>query len=112
MVCLTWLLQREKCRRLIQIAEKCLEEATNYFYGIEACSEVLDGYVHDVGPMLKCECLCLRAALLLQVIPQKKEKKKGYLKIKLLGWKCSFIHLIFTLFFFPRGSGKMMLIWP
>lgn len=57
---------REKCRRLIQIAEKCLEEATNYFYGIEACSEVLDGYVHDVGPMLKCECLCLRAALLLQ----------------------------------------------
>ncbi|XP_030933686.1 WD and tetratricopeptide repeats protein 1 isoform X1 [Quercus lobata] len=57
---------REKCRKLIQIAEKCLEEATNYFYGIEACSEVLDGYVHDVGPMLKQECLCLRAALLLQ----------------------------------------------
>ena len=108
MVCLTWLLQREKCRKLIQIAKKCLEEATNYFYGIEACSEVLDGYVHDVGPMLH-ECLCLRAALLLQVIPKK--KKKGYLKIKLLGWKYSFIHLIFTLFLFPRGSGNMMLIW-
>ena len=89
MVCLTWLLQREKCKKLIQIAEKCLKEATNYFYGIEACSEVLDGYVHDVGPMLKQECLCLRAALLLQVIPQK--KKKCYLKIKLVGSTVSFI---------------------
>ena len=107
MVCLTWLLQREKCRKLIQIAEKCLEEATNYFYGIEACSEVLDGYVHDVGPMLKQECLCLRAALLLQVIPpKKKRKKKGYLKIKLLGWKYSFIHLMFTLVFFPEEVEK------
>lgn len=88
MVCLTWLLQREKCKKLIQIAEKCLKEATNYFYGIEACSEVLDGYAHDVGPMLH-ECLCLRAALLLQVIPQK--KKKCYLKIKLVGSTVSFI---------------------
>ncbi|GMY06996.1 protein ALTERED SEED GERMINATION 2 isoform X1 [Fagus crenata] len=57
---------RDKCRKLIQIAEKCLDEATNYFYGIEACSEVLDGYVRDIEPTLKHECLCLRAALLLQ----------------------------------------------
>ncbi|KAG2692462.1 hypothetical protein I3843_08G054500 [Carya illinoinensis] len=56
----------DKCRKLIQIAENTLKEATNYFYGIEACNEVLDGYGHDIGPKLKHECLCLRAALLLK----------------------------------------------
>lgn len=66
--CLTWLFQLDKCRKLIQIAEQALEEATNYFYGIEACNEVLDGYGHGIGPKLKHECLCLRAALLLKVI--------------------------------------------
>ncbi|XP_059459761.1 protein ALTERED SEED GERMINATION 2 [Corylus avellana] len=56
----------EKCRKLIKIAEKSLEEATNCFYGIEACNEILDGCCRDIEPKLKHGCLCLRAALLLK----------------------------------------------
>ncbi|KAJ8771533.1 hypothetical protein K2173_026710 [Erythroxylum novogranatense] len=60
----------EKCRKLIQYAEKCLEEGANYFSGIEACDEVLDGdgrgHGHDIDPMLRHEGLCIRAALLLK----------------------------------------------
>lgn len=67
MTSLTWLLQLEKCRRLVQIAEKSLEEGTCYFYGIEACNEVLDGHGRVIGPTLRHECLCIRAALLLKV---------------------------------------------
>ncbi|BFG19391.1 hypothetical protein CerSpe_056640 [Prunus speciosa] len=55
-----------KCRKLIEIADKSLEEGTEYFYGIEACNEVLDGYGCDIGPTLKHDCLCIRAALLLK----------------------------------------------
>lgn len=60
--------QLAKCRKLIEIADKSLEEGTEYFYGIEACNEVLDGYGCDIGPTLKHDCLCTRAALLLKVL--------------------------------------------
>ncbi|XP_024171189.1 protein ALTERED SEED GERMINATION 2 isoform X2 [Rosa chinensis] len=59
------LLQHEKCSRLTQIAEKSLEEG-NFYHGIEACNEVLDGYGRDIGPILRHDCLCTRAALLLK----------------------------------------------
>ncbi|XP_004501616.1 protein ALTERED SEED GERMINATION 2 [Cicer arietinum] len=55
----------DKCRKLIKYAKKSLEEGTPY-YGIEACNEVLNGYNHIIGPALKHECLCTRAALLLK----------------------------------------------
>ncbi|OVA01813.1 WD40 repeat [Macleaya cordata] len=54
-----------KCKELIQAAEISLE-VTNYHYGIEACNDVLDGNVPDIGPQLRHECLCIRAALFLK----------------------------------------------
>nr|GLL48120.1 WD and tetratricopeptide repeats protein 1-like isoform X1 [Ipomoea trifida] len=56
----------DKCRKLIQTAEKSLKEGKKYYYGIEACNEVLHGYGDEIGPMLTYECLCIRAALLLK----------------------------------------------
>ncbi|KAK8692391.1 hypothetical protein V6N13_075852 [Hibiscus sabdariffa] len=56
----------EKCRMLIEIAKKSLDEGINIFHAIEACSEVLDGYGSDIGPTLRLECFCTRAALLLK----------------------------------------------
>ncbi|KAL6504265.1 hypothetical protein OROGR_026188 [Orobanche gracilis] len=56
----------DKCRKLIQIAEKSLKGETNHYYGIEACNEVLDGHGHEIGPTLVHECLCIRASLLLK----------------------------------------------
>ncbi|XP_048331890.1 protein ALTERED SEED GERMINATION 2 isoform X1 [Ziziphus jujuba] len=56
----------DKCRKLVQLAQRSLEEGTNYYYGIELCNEVLDGYGHDIGLALKHECLCTRAGLLLK----------------------------------------------
>ncbi|KAK1405567.1 WD and tetratricopeptide repeats protein 1 [Heracleum sosnowskyi] len=56
----------DKCRKLVQIAEKSLKEGTNCYYAIEACNEVLDGHGHEIGSMLMHECLCLRASLLLK----------------------------------------------
>ncbi|XP_065880509.1 protein ALTERED SEED GERMINATION 2 isoform X2 [Euphorbia lathyris] len=56
----------EKCRKLVQVAEKYLEEGANYFNGIEACNEVLNGHGHDIGPAMRHDCLCIRAALLLK----------------------------------------------
>lgn len=61
------MLQHEKCSKLTQIAEKSLEEE-DFYHGIEACNEVLDGYGRDIGPILKLDCLCIRAALLLKVL--------------------------------------------
>ncbi|MBA0567729.1 hypothetical protein Golob_005272 [Gossypium lobatum] len=55
----------EKCRMLVEIAKRS-EERTNIFHAIEACNEVLDGNNGDIGPSLRHECLCTRAALLLQ----------------------------------------------
>ncbi|XP_052624115.1 protein ALTERED SEED GERMINATION 2 [Lactuca sativa] len=55
----------DQCRKLIQIAEKSLKEGANYYYGIEACNDVLHGY-GQIGHTLMHECLCLRAALLLK----------------------------------------------
>lgn len=60
-------LQLDLCRKLIQAAEKILKEETSFYYGIEACNEVLDGYGDEIGPKLISECLCIRAALLLKV---------------------------------------------
>ena len=48
------------------MARRSLDEG-NYFYGIEACNEVLDGYYGDIGSTLKHDYLCTRAALLLKV---------------------------------------------
>ncbi|KAJ9166500.1 hypothetical protein P3X46_021247 [Hevea brasiliensis] len=56
----------EKCRKLAKIAEKCLGEGSNYYDGIEACNEVLDLHGCDIGPAIRHDCLCTRAALLLK----------------------------------------------
>ncbi|XP_051118089.1 protein ALTERED SEED GERMINATION 2 isoform X2 [Andrographis paniculata] len=56
----------DKCRKLIQIAEKSLKGETDYYHGIEACNEILDGRGHEIGPALMHECLCIRASLLLK----------------------------------------------
>ncbi|EOY15397.1 WD and tetratricopeptide repeat protein, putative isoform 4 [Theobroma cacao] len=53
----------EKCRML---AKRSLEDGTNVFHAIEACNEILDGHGSDIGPMLRHECFCTRAALLLK----------------------------------------------
>ncbi|KAL7127712.1 hypothetical protein ABFS83_14G269600 [Erythranthe nasuta] len=56
----------DRCKKLVQIAEKSLKTDTDYYYGIEACNEVLDGHGHEIGPTLMQECLCIRASLLLK----------------------------------------------
>ncbi|KAL3619623.1 hypothetical protein CASFOL_034535 [Castilleja foliolosa] len=56
----------DKCRKLIQIAEKSLKEEIGHYYGIEACNEVLDGHGREIGPTLMHDCLCTRASLLLK----------------------------------------------
>ncbi|XP_060199010.1 protein ALTERED SEED GERMINATION 2 isoform X3 [Lycium barbarum] len=56
----------EKCKKLIQMAVKSLKEDSNFYYGIEACNEVLDGCRDDIGPLLTFECLCTRASILLK----------------------------------------------
>lgn len=56
----------KKCKDLILAAENSLKEGSNCHLGIEACNEVLDGNVYEMGPELRHDCLCLRAALLLK----------------------------------------------
>ncbi|CAH9129903.1 unnamed protein product [Cuscuta epithymum] len=56
----------DKCKKLIQIAEISIQEEKNYYYGIEACNDVLHGYGDEIGPTLTYDCLCIRAALLLK----------------------------------------------
>ncbi|KAJ7958942.1 WD and tetratricopeptide repeats protein 1 [Quillaja saponaria] len=56
----------DKCMRLMQFAQKILEGGTDFFYGIEACNEVLDGCGRDIAPALKHEFLCIHAGLLLK----------------------------------------------
>ncbi|GMI90994.1 ALTERED SEED GERMINATION 2 [Hibiscus trionum] len=56
----------EKCRMLVEIAKRSLDEGTNIFHAIEACNEVLDGHGSDIGPVLRLECFCTRSALLLK----------------------------------------------
>ncbi|XP_044512301.1 protein ALTERED SEED GERMINATION 2 isoform X2 [Mangifera indica] len=68
----------EKCRMLIEIAGKYLDEGGNTFYGIEACNEVLEGHGSEIGSMLRHECLCTRAALLLK----RKWKNDAYMAIR------------------------------
>ncbi|ONK75623.1 uncharacterized protein A4U43_C03F18830 [Asparagus officinalis] len=53
-------------KKLVQAAEKILNEGSNFLYGIEACNEVLDGKGPEIGNALRHECLCIRAALLLK----------------------------------------------
>lgn len=55
-----------KCRMLVEIARNSLEDGKHPYYGIEACNEVLEGHLSGIGPMLRHECLCIRAALLLK----------------------------------------------
>ncbi|XP_028078369.1 WD and tetratricopeptide repeats protein 1 isoform X3 [Camellia sinensis] len=71
-------LQHEKCRKLVQIAEKSLMDNTNYFHGIEACNEVLDAHGHEIEPVLMHECLCIRAALFLK----RKWKNDAYMALR------------------------------
>ncbi|XP_021740316.1 WD and tetratricopeptide repeats protein 1-like isoform X2 [Chenopodium quinoa] len=54
-----------KCKKLMEIAKTCLEEGAKYYYGIEACNEVLDGG-YKIDRQLRHDCLCTRAALFLQ----------------------------------------------
>ncbi|XP_022735780.1 WD and tetratricopeptide repeats protein 1-like isoform X8 [Durio zibethinus] len=56
----------EKCRMLVEMAKRSLQEGTNIFHAIEACNEVFDGHATDIGPTLRHECFCTRAALLLK----------------------------------------------
>ncbi|XP_050377111.1 protein ALTERED SEED GERMINATION 2 isoform X2 [Argentina anserina] len=67
----------EKCSKLTQSAQKSLEEG-DFYHGIEACNEVLDGYGGDIGPILRHDCLCTRAALLLK----RKWKNDAYMAIR------------------------------
>ncbi|KAK8646801.1 hypothetical protein V6N13_120573 [Hibiscus sabdariffa] len=55
-----------KCRMLVEIAKRSLDEGANIFHAIEACNEVLDGHGSDIGPTLRLECFCTRSALLLK----------------------------------------------
>ncbi|KMZ63696.1 hypothetical protein ZOSMA_3G01800 [Zostera marina] len=56
----------DRYHKLVKVASKALEDGSNYLYGIEACSEVLDGKDSDIDNALKYECLCVRAALFLK----------------------------------------------
>ncbi|XP_073143656.1 protein ALTERED SEED GERMINATION 2 isoform X4 [Henckelia pumila] len=56
----------KKCRELIQIADRALKGESDYYYGIEACHEVLDFLGHEMEPTIMLECLCIRASLLLK----------------------------------------------
>ncbi|PWA42320.1 Tetratricopeptide-like helical [Artemisia annua] len=57
----------DQCQELLQIAEKSLKEGANFYYGIEACNDVLHGHGHgQIGHTLIYKCLCLRASLLLK----------------------------------------------
>ncbi|KAL5714321.1 Protein ALTERED SEED GERMINATION 2 [Ranunculus cassubicifolius] len=56
----------KKCNELVLAAEKSLKEGNNYPFGIEACNELLDGNVHEMGPEMRHEVFCIRAALLLK----------------------------------------------
>ncbi|GKB71186.1 WD and tetratricopeptide repeats protein 1 isoform X2, partial [Tanacetum coccineum] len=55
----------DRCQELLQIAEKSLKEGANFYYGIEACNDVLHGH-GQIGHTLIDKCLCLRASLLLK----------------------------------------------
>ncbi|KAK6940224.1 WD40 repeat, partial [Dillenia turbinata] len=68
----------DKCRKLIQYAEKSLNEGKDYYNGIEACNEVLDGYGREIESLLRHECLCIRAALLLK----RQWKNDAYMAIR------------------------------
>ena len=89
-------------KKLVQGAEKILNEGSNFLYGIEACNEVLDGKGPEIGDALRHECLCIRAALLLKV------------RYVLVSLNCKRLilfeymehrHLNF------RGNGRMMFTW-
>ncbi|KAG9450778.1 hypothetical protein H6P81_010743 [Aristolochia fimbriata] len=54
-----------QCRKLLEAAEKCIEQS-DYFSGIEACNELLDGRIREIGPANEYDCLCIRSALLLK----------------------------------------------
>ncbi|KAK6938093.1 WD40 repeat [Dillenia turbinata] len=68
----------DKCRKLIQYADKSLNEGKDYYNGIEACNEVLDGHGHEIGSLLRHECLWIRAALLLK----RQWKNDAYMAIR------------------------------
>ncbi|KAJ6823959.1 DDB1- and CUL4-associated factor 6 [Iris pallida] len=65
-------------KKLVQIAEKALNEGSNYLCGIDACNEVLDGKGPQISNALRHECLCIRAALLLE----RKWKNDAYMAIR------------------------------
>jgi len=86
-----------------------LEEGKPY-YGIEACNEVLNGYNHIIGPALKQECLCTRAALLLKVLNITKLRLRLFYSVQ-VSFSILLNGISFEITSISRGSGKMMLIW-
>ncbi|XP_073053050.1 protein ALTERED SEED GERMINATION 2 isoform X2 [Primulina eburnea] len=56
----------KKCRKLIQIAQRTLKGELDFYYGIEACNEVLAFLGLEIEPTIVLECLCIRASLLLK----------------------------------------------
>lgn len=63
----TLCLQLKECKELSEDARRALEEGKNYIYAIEASSEVVDAGGPVVGPQLRHDCLCIRAAAFLKV---------------------------------------------
>ncbi|KAL8159238.1 LOW QUALITY PROTEIN: hypothetical protein V2J09_000775 [Rumex salicifolius] len=60
------IIQHNRCRKLLQTAERCLKERSNFHYGIELCNEVLDGHDCSSDPILKHDYLCTRSDLFLK----------------------------------------------
>ena len=69
-------------------------EGGNYFGGIEACNEILDGFGRIIGVILKHDSLCTRAALLLKVM------RYIYCFKFMFHFKFMYPNLSFVLFFF------------
>lgn len=99
-------LQLKKCRKLIHIAQRTLKGESDYYYGIEACNEVLAFPGLEIEPTIMLECLCIRASLLLKVLIL-------YVSFNShLGlYKSCVFHSIDHICPCCSGDGKMMCTW-
>uniref|UniRef100_A0A0A9D2H6 WD and tetratricopeptide repeat protein, putative n=1 Tax=Arundo donax TaxID=35708 RepID=A0A0A9D2H6_ARUDO len=66
------------CKKLMQVAKRCLEMDTNLMHRIEACSEVLESAGPDIDSDMRHDCLCTRAGLYLK----RKWKNDVYMAIR------------------------------